>query len=48
MVVAIVVAGLVDTEVALVVTTVAGVTVDSVVTGQLNCSPTLKLVHSVQ
>ena len=48
MVVAVVVAGLVDTEVALVVTAVVGVTVDSVVTGQLNCSPTLKLVHSVQ
>ena len=47
-VVAVAVAGLVDTEVALVVTAVAGVTVDSVVTGQLNCSPTLKLVHSVQ
>ena len=46
MVVAVVVAELVDTEVALVVTDV--VIVDSVVTGQLNCSPALKLVHSVQ
>ena len=49
-VVAVVVTELVDAEVALVVTAVVGVggTVDSVVTGQVNCSPALKLVHSVQ